>query len=67
MEDFIEYLTRQTEAGRIDIARMEKEGCRDDADFAKVRMNIYDVCKTVTNALIDRPGAGAELVRCRHG
>lgn len=65
MKDFIEYLTRQTEAGRVDIARMEKEGCRDDADFAKVRMNIYDVCKTVTNALIDRPGAGAEAVKAQ--
>ena len=65
METFIEYLTEQIEAGKAEITRLEKAGCRDDADFAKVRTNIYEVCKTVTNALIRRPGAGPEAVKAQ--
>ena len=65
MDDFITYLTQQTEACRDEIARLEEDGRKDEADFAKVRMNIYDVCRTVTNALIDRPGAGAEAVKAQ--
>ena len=42
MKDFIEYLTDQFEAGKNDIARLEADGRKDDADFAKVRTNIYD-------------------------
>ncbi len=63
METFIQYLTEQIEAGKAEIARLEEDGCRDDADFAKVRTNIYEVCRTVTNALVDRPGAGPEAVK----
>ncbi len=63
MDTFITYLTEQIEAGKAEIARLEEEGCRDDADFAKVRTNIYEVCRTVTNALVDRPGAGPEAVK----
>lgn len=63
MEQFIGYLTSQVESCREEIADLEKNGCRDEAAFAKVRMNIYEVCKTVTNALINRPGAGVSAVR----
>lgn len=62
MKDFIEYLTDQVEAGKNDIAGLEADGRKDDADFAKVRTNIYDVCRTVAKALVDRPGAGSEAV-----
>ena len=65
MNTFIEYLTEQIEAGKAEITRLEKSGCRDDADFAKVRTNIYEVCKTVTNALINRPGAGTEAIKAQ--
>ena len=65
MDTFIGYLTKQIEAGRAEIARLEKGGFRDDADFAKVRTNIYEVCRTVTNTLISRPGA--EAVRAQFG
>ncbi len=65
MKDFIGYLSQQIEAGKNDIARLEKEERQDDADFVKVRTNIYEVCKTVTNALIERPGAGVEAVSAR--
>ena len=63
MDTFIKYLTEQIEAGKAEIARLEEDGCRDDADFAKVRTNICEVCRTVTNALANRPGAGPEAVK----
>lgn len=63
MKDFIEYLTKQIEAGSNDAVRLEAAGCQDDANFAKVRTNIYEICRTVTNALINRPGAGTEKVK----
>ncbi len=63
MDTFIKFLTEKIEAGKAEIARLEADGCRDDADFAKVRTNIYEVCRTVTNALLRRPGAGPEAVK----
>ena len=63
MDAFIGYLTEQIDNGRAEIKRLEKDGCMDDADFAKVRTNIYEVCRTVTTALISRPGGGAEAVK----
>ena len=67
MEEFIGYLSRQIEAGRNDAFRLKEEGRRDDADFARVRTNIYEVCRTVTNVLMSRPGAGAEAVKTQFG
>ena len=32
-------------------------------DLMLPKLDGYEVCKTVTNALIDRPGAGAEAVK----
>ena len=63
MKDFIDYLTQQIETDKAEIVRLEAEGRQDEANFAKVRANIYDVCRTVTNALLDRPGAGKEAVK----
>ncbi len=65
MDAFISYLTERIEAGKADTAGLEKEGRQDEADFAKVRTNIYDICRTVTNALIGRPGAGKKAVKER--
>ena len=65
MEEFIGYLTRQIGTVQEEIKGLEAEGRRDDADFAKVRLNIYDVCKTVTNALTGRPGAGTGAVKAQ--
>ncbi len=67
MDAFIAYLTEKIEAGKAETARLETDGCRDDADFAKVRTNIYEVCRTVTNALCRRPGAGPEAVKRQLG
>ena len=65
MDDFIAYLAAQAEAGKNEIAALEAEDRKDDANFAKVRTNIYEVCKTVTNALVNRPGFGVEAVAAR--
>lgn len=65
MKGFIEYLTSRIEAGRKDTEALEADGRHDDADFAKVRTNIYDVCRTVTEALKDRPGAGPKAVKAQ--
>ena len=67
MDNFIGYLTGKIESGKTEIAQLEEDGCKDDADFVKVRTNIYEVCRTVTNALISRPGAGAEAVKAQFG
>jgi hypothetical protein len=59
MKEFIDYLSQKIEACREEIAGLEKSGRQDEADFAKVRLNIYTICRTVTDALLDRRGAGA--------
>lgn len=65
MDGFIEYLSGRIEEGKAEIARLEADSRVDDAAFAKVRTNIYDVCKTVTLALVDRPGFGISAVQAR--
>ena len=65
MQEFIEYLSQQMEAGKARIAELEAEGRRDDAAFEKVGTNIYEVCRTVTQALLNRPGFGVDAIRAR--
>ena len=62
MKEFIEYLSSRIEEGKAEAAALQAEGRGDDANFAKVRTNIYDVCRTVSQALISRPGAGPGAV-----
>ncbi|MBR3381821.1 MAG: hypothetical protein IKG85_02125 [Clostridia bacterium] len=62
MRSFIEYLDGKLNEGRAEIERLSAEGRKDDADFAKVSTNIYEVCKTVSQALISRPGAGVSAI-----
>ena len=63
MEDFITYLTGKIEEGKAETASLLVDGRKDDANFAKVRTNIYDVCRTVSQALVNRPGAGIGAIR----
>ncbi len=63
MEEFIAYLDGKIDEGKTEITALESDGRKDDANFARVRTNIYDVCRTVTRARSDRPGAGIEAVR----
>ena len=62
MKDFITYLNSRIEEGREEIAALTADGRTDDANFAKIRTNIYDVCRTVSRTLADRPGAGIDAI-----
>ena len=62
MKEFIAYLDSRIEEGRAEIAVLTADGRTDDANFAKIRTNIYDVCRTVSRTLADRPGAGIDAI-----
>ena len=62
MKEFIIYLSSKIEEGKAETASLLADGRSDDANFAKVRTNIYDVCRTVSQALISRPGAGTDAI-----
>ena len=65
MEDFIIFLEKRIGEQKADIEKLEKEGRGDEADFARVRSNIYDIARSVTLALKDRSGYGTDAVRER--
>ena len=65
MNEFITYLNIKVEEGKAETAALLADGRRDDANFAKVRTNIYDICGTVCRALMNRPGAGAGAVKAQ--
>ena len=69
MEEFITYLGSKIEEGKAETAALLADGRKDDADFAKVRTNIYDVCRTLSLALIRfRTEWGAALEKAKqHG
>ena len=62
MKEFISYLDNRIEEGRAEITVLTADGRTDDANFAKIRTNIYDVCRTVSRTLADRPGAGIDAI-----
>ena len=62
MKEFISYLDNRIEEGRAEIAVLTADGRTDDANFAKIRTNIYDVCRTASRTLADRPGAGIDAI-----
>lgn len=65
MDDFIAYLDAQAKAGKEEVAALEAANRKDDANFTKVRTNIYEVCRTVTGALLNRPGCGIGAIKAR--
>ena len=65
MEDFIAFLEKRIGEEKADTERLTKEERQDEADFARVRSNIYDITRTVTLALKDRPGFGTDAVKER--
>ena len=65
MKEFITYLDSKIEESKAETAALLADGRRDDANFAKVRTNIYDVCRTVSLALVNRPAAGTGAVRAQ--
>ena len=65
MNEFITYLSNKIEESKAETASLLADGRTDDANFAKVRTNIYDVCRTVSQALMNRPGAGLGAIRAQ--
>ena len=65
MDEFITYLNSKAEEGKAEAAALLADGRQDDANFAKVRTNIYDVCRTVSQALINRSGAGKDAIKAK--
>ena len=63
METYFEYLDLRIKEGADEVAALRAEGRADDADFARVRANIYDVCKTVSKVHMNRPGGGTAAVK----
>ena len=55
MKEFITYLSSKVEEGKAETASLLADGRTDDANFAKVRTNIYDICRTISQTLINRP------------
>ena len=65
MKEFMAYLDTKITEGKAEIAALEAGGRKDDANFARVRMNIYDVCRTVSRTLADKPGAGTGAIKAQ--
>ena len=65
MEAFMKYLEEKTDACKAEIAALQAEGRMDDAAFAKVRANIYDICRTVTDVHVNRTKAGKPAVQAQ--
>lgn len=65
MKEFMAYLDNKITEGKAEIAALETGGRKDDANFARVRMNIYDVCRTVSRTLADKPGAGTGAIKAQ--
>lgn len=49
-ENFISYLDQQTSAAQGNITRLIKDNRRDEANFEKIRVNLYQMFKTVFQA-----------------
>ena len=65
MKEFIEYLEKQIKADKAKTAEFLTDGRKDDANFMKIQTNIYEICKTVSQALVNRPGAGISAVKAQ--
>ena len=63
MKEFMTYLDSRIEAGKTKTAALLADGCQDDANFMKVQTNIYEICKTVSQVLMNKPGAGIQGVK----
>ena len=65
MKEIIEYLEKQIKADKAKTAEFLTDGRKDDANFMKIQTNIYEICKTVSQALVNRPGAGIGAVKAQ--
>lgn len=58
MEKFNQYTESKIAQLNAQAAALQVEGKADEANFCKVRANIYDVCATVCKVHMNRPGGG---------
>ena len=65
MKAFMAYLESKLSEGKEEIIALEADGRKDDANFAKVRTNIYDICRTISLALANRPGTGIVAIKAQ--
>ena len=49
-ENFIGYIDERTSAVQADIVRLIEDDRRDEADFEKIRGNIFQIIKTIVKA-----------------
>lgn len=54
-DHFIGYLDKQTSVIEGNITQLIRDNRRDDANFEKIRVNIYQIFKTVFQASLRRP------------
>ena len=60
MEKFMTYLDEQAARLREESSRLTADHRRDEGDLAKIRANVYGICKSVLQVL-DRGKAKAKL------
>ncbi len=56
MSRFIEYLDSAVEKARAEQRALESESRRDEADFARIKQNIFTVAKTIHEVFLREKG-----------
>ena len=58
MEDFLRYIDMLIEEYAKQEQELIKAGCKDEANFVKIKINICDICKTLYNVSLKKVSAG---------
>lgn len=51
MTEYLKFLTESAAAAQVRATALQDDGRRDEANFEKVRCNVFDICKTIYAAL----------------
>lgn len=62
-EDFVKFLDERTSAVYKDVNRLTEDNRKDEANFEKIRANIYQVLKTIFLASMRTSGEEWEQIR----
>lgn len=57
MEEFIKFVDGMIEEFKMQEQELLNSGCKDEANFAKIKMNICDICKTLYNTSLKKVSA----------
>lgn len=57
MEEFLRYIDQLVEEYKTQEHELLKTGCKDEANFAKIKINICDICKTLYNVSVKKVSA----------